>query len=145
MLNRDPIKRWSIKQIRDSDWFRKKHSLVPEDVANLPEDVVHNEYATFRMMNYLEKLCQLKTGGELTSNDFSQFYDDLANQPHIDQFNNMNLNTDNNVNNSNHPNGAPQSPNHQNLSPRTNPQRQQPQTKSYSQATKVKKTHCSLM
>lgn len=154
MLNRDPIKRWSIKQIRDADWFRKKHSLVPEDLANLPEDVVQNEYATFRMINYLEKLCQLKTVGELTSHDFSQFYDDMANQPvPHDQFNHLNLNNDkpdfspsNSNHHNHHPNGSSDSsPNHQqSLQPKTNQQRQQ-QSKSYAQATKVKKTHCSLM
>lgn len=141
MLNRDPLKRWSLKQIRDCEWFRKKHPFVHEDLANLPDDVVQNEFATFRMINYLEKLCQMKTINELTSNDFSQFYDDIANQPNAEQsqFANLNINNDNInpvCNNINIPvaGGAPAP-----ISNKTN------MPKEYSQATKVKKSHCSLM
>jgi serine/threonine-protein kinase 11 len=57
MLNRDPLERWSIKQIRDSEWFKRKHPIVQEDLARLPDDVINNESSTFRMINYLEKYC----------------------------------------------------------------------------------------
>ncbi len=78
MLCRDPVRRWSLQQVRACDWFRKKHPLVREDLASLPDEVLHNEYATFRMISYLEKLCQLKSGDELTSDDFKPFYDEMA-------------------------------------------------------------------
>lgn len=58
MLNRDPLERWTLKQIRDSEWFKRKHPIVQEDLARLPDDVVNNESSTFRMINYLEKYCQ---------------------------------------------------------------------------------------
>lgn len=58
ILNRDPLARWSLQQIRDSEWFRKKHPFVKEDLALLPDDVVNNEFQTFRMISYLEKLCE---------------------------------------------------------------------------------------
>lgn len=159
MLNRDPIKRWSLKQIRDSEWFHKKHPYVQDDLANLPEDVIQNEYATFRMINYLEKLCQLKTVAELTSNDFSQFYDDIANQDDCgDQMANLNINTDkNNVSNEFHnvnnnvlasAQGQSSNMNKNNSVNKTNSvqtSQSQQNSKEYSQATKVKKSHCSLM
>jgi len=46
MLHRDPSRRWSIQQIRDSEWFRKKHPIVKEDLAQLPNDVLQNEFQT---------------------------------------------------------------------------------------------------
>lgn len=59
MLNRDPLKRWSIKQIRDSEWFKKKHPIVKEELVMLPQDVIQNELNSFRMISYLEKICQV--------------------------------------------------------------------------------------
>lgn len=58
MLNKDPQERWSLKQIRDSEWFKRKHPIVKEELAALPDDVANNESSTFRMINYLEKYCQ---------------------------------------------------------------------------------------
>lgn len=166
MLNRDPLKRWSIKQIRDCEWFRKKHPFVREDLANLPDEVIQNEYATFRMINYLEKLCQLKTVDELTSNDFNKFYEDISNQsPLIDQcqFANMNINKNENCE-TNEPNrnqnqesyyvnknpvitkNSQNSSTSQQQNSSVNKSYSVPsQPKTYSQASKVKKSHCSLM
>ncbi|RNA04519.1 serine threonine- kinase STK11 isoform X1 [Brachionus plicatilis] len=58
MLNRDMVQRWSIYQIRQCEWFRKKHALIKEEMAPLPQDVQHNELGTFRMINYLDNYCQ---------------------------------------------------------------------------------------
>lgn len=61
MLERDPQRRFSTKQIRDTDWFKKKHSLVREELASLPPDVLNNELSVkFRMLPFLEKYCQNK-------------------------------------------------------------------------------------
>ena len=117
MLCRDPVRRWSLPQVRACEWFRKKHPLVREDLASLPDEVVHNEYATFRMISYLEKLCQLKSADELTSDDFKPFYDEMAG-----------LSLD-----SGPRPAAPQPPAHSVTA------------KELSQAAKAKKTHCSLM
>jgi serine/threonine protein kinase len=141
MLNRSPMKRWSLHQIRESMWFRKKHPFVPEDIANLPEEVIQNEYATFRMINYLEKLCQLKAVSELTSNDFSRIYDDMANQSNSNQIDpqlaNMNINPES---------VAAQSNKNQPYSQPNNVAKPcEKQTKEYSQAAKAKKSHCSVM
>jgi len=38
MLHRDPSKRWSIQQIRDSEWLRKKHPIVKEDICMIIEE-----------------------------------------------------------------------------------------------------------
>jgi len=122
-------------------WFRKKHPFVPEDIANLPEEVIQNEYATFRMINYLEKLCQLKAVSELTSNDFSRIYDDMANQSNSNQIDpqlaNMNINPES---------VAAQSNKNQPYSQPNNVAKPcEKQTKEYSQAAKAKKSHCSVM
>lgn len=139
MLNRNPVKRWSLHQIRESMWFCKKHPFVPDDIANLPEDVIQNEYATFRMINYLEKFCELKAVTELTSNDFSRIYDDIANQSvnnHMDpHFANMNINQESSTQNKN-----------QSYTQTNNETRSiEKQTKEYSHANKIKKSHCSVM
>jgi serine/threonine-protein kinase 11 len=60
MLERDPVKRLTLKQIRDSEWFRKKHRVVHDELAKLPADVTQNELARFRMIGSLEKYCQAK-------------------------------------------------------------------------------------
>jgi serine/threonine protein kinase len=60
MLDKNPLKRWSIKQIRDCEWFKKKHPIIKEELANFPQDVERNELSTFRMIQYLQKLCQTK-------------------------------------------------------------------------------------
>lgn len=57
MLNRNPLDRWSIKQIRDSEWFKKKHPYIAEEYAQWPLDVIQNETGTYRMLQYLEKYC----------------------------------------------------------------------------------------
>jgi serine/threonine protein kinase len=59
MLARDPVARFTLKQIRDSEWFKKKHPIIKDELAILPVDVCHNELtSTFRMLNYLDKYCQ---------------------------------------------------------------------------------------
>lgn len=60
MLNRDMVKRWSISEIKESEWFRRKHPLIKEEMAPLPVDVQENELGTFRMINYLQNYCQTK-------------------------------------------------------------------------------------
>ncbi len=119
MLCRDPVQRWSIKQIRDCEWFKKKHPLVRDDLAPLPEEAVQNEYATFRMISYLEKLCQTKSPNESENNDLKQYYDDM-NQQHQCEMAGLNINED------------------------QTPPVQQP-VQPPSQATKIKKSNCSLM
>ena len=57
MLNRDSLQRWSLQQIRDSEWFKKKHPYVREEFANWPVDVLQNETSVFRMLPFLDKLC----------------------------------------------------------------------------------------
>lgn len=133
MLNRNPLKRWSLKQIRDCQWFLKKHPCVREDLANLPDDVIQNEYNTFRMISYLEKLCQSKSVDELTSNDFNQFYDDASNGQNVvsnngDQFQFAGLNINDNSSGSN------------------NQQANNINSKVVPKANKEKKkSHCSIM
>ena len=58
MLNRNSTARWSIKQIRDCEWFRRKHPLVREELALLSEDVIENEFKSFKMLDFLEKACE---------------------------------------------------------------------------------------
>jgi serine/threonine protein kinase len=57
MLDRNPVKRFSIQQIRNSEWFKKKHPIVKEEIAKLPLDITQNEFVEFHMINYLEKYC----------------------------------------------------------------------------------------
>jgi serine/threonine protein kinase len=57
MLNRDPLKRITLKEIRDSEWLKKKHPVVQEELAKLPLEIFNNELYNFRMINYLEKYC----------------------------------------------------------------------------------------
>ena len=57
MLNRDPVERFSLNQLRELEWFRKRHPFVKEEFAQWPHDVLVNETGTLRMMQYLEKLC----------------------------------------------------------------------------------------
>ena len=175
MLNRDPFKRWSIKQIRDSEWFRKKHPIVKEDLALLSPDVIQSEFQTFRMISYLENYCQL-TQPALSP----QLQISLQQQQH--QLHSFNINTNNNNNlsvtttsaccfNDNdssskaevkssldshsvqqqHQHHQHQSSHKQPPSSQSNPS-QPPSSQQLSngkssikQATKVKRTHCSLM
>ncbi len=58
MLQRKACARWSLKQIRDCEWFRRKHPLVKEELALLNEDVIENEFKSFKMLDYLEKVCE---------------------------------------------------------------------------------------
>jgi serine/threonine protein kinase len=58
MLAKNPSERISIEQIRLSEWFKKKHPQVKEEMAILPSEVAQNELLKFRMINYLEKYCQ---------------------------------------------------------------------------------------
>jgi serine/threonine-protein kinase 11 len=88
MLDPDPLKRWSIKQIRDCDWFKKKHSVVQEDLVTLPTDVINNEFSTFRMLNYLEKHCESKFD---ENNDFKS-QQAIPNNNNISQVQNTNNN-----------------------------------------------------
>lgn len=69
MLNRDPVKRWSLQQIRDAEWFKKKHPILREELAILPQDVIQNELNSFRMINYLETMYQSSRANTLDSND----------------------------------------------------------------------------
>lgn len=149
MLNREPAKRWCLKQIRDSEWFKKKHPCVREDLANFSEDVIQNEYATFRMINYLEKLCQLKTAAELTSADFNQLYDEMAVPGPHDEYD-RNLQGNEAACTPEHDNKKSIEPVHVAL-PNTSMHNGQATnnknqtSKQFSHATKVKRSHCSLM
>ncbi len=67
MLRRDPVRRWSLKQVYECEWFRKKHSFVPEDLTSLPKEVIRREHATCSMNSYLKMLYQ-KRADELTIN-----------------------------------------------------------------------------
>lgn len=59
MLDRDPVRRFGLKHIRDTKWFKRKHPVIKEELAALPADIVQNELnATSRMLNYLNKYCQ---------------------------------------------------------------------------------------
>ena len=58
MLNRNAVARWSLKQIRDSEWFRRKYPLLKEELTLLNEDVIENEFKSFRMLDYLERACE---------------------------------------------------------------------------------------
>ena len=161
MLNREPAQRWCLKQIRDSEWFKKKHPCVREDLANFSEDVIQNEYATFRMISYLEKLCQLKTAAELTSADFNQLYDEMAalnSQPGPHDENDKNLIQSNDAacmpeqdNNNNSNNKKSIEPAHVTVANtslhngQANSTNKNQSSKQFSQATKVKRSHCSLM
>lgn len=149
MLDKNPVTRWSIKQIRDSEWYKKKHPIVQEDVARLPQDVVNNEYSTFRMINYLEKYCESKQDPSTINhqpmvNATSDYYTADVDNTNLDssrahsQMSQPAYTNNNKVNSANgngkYQNGAP-------LSNSLNPQ----QAKQFSQATKVKKNHCDLM
>lgn len=50
--------RFGIKEIRDTDWFKRKHPMIREELAPLPADTLDNETSTFRMLNYLDKYCR---------------------------------------------------------------------------------------
>ncbi|CAF0728794.1 unnamed protein product [Brachionus calyciflorus] len=43
MLTRDIMKRWSIHEIRECEWFKKKHPLVKEEMAPLPQEAKMSE------------------------------------------------------------------------------------------------------
>lgn len=145
MLNRDPVKRWSIKQIRDSEWFRKKHPIVKEDLALLSPDVIQSEFQTFRMISYLENYCQSMNGGGTALNQQPP----QPQQPATfsNNINNLSMNTtsaccfNNNNNNDNDTttNTLPQVANGGGGSGGGG------SSKGIKQATKVKRTHCSLM
>jgi serine/threonine-protein kinase 11 len=56
MLNPDSEKRYSIDQIKKSEWFYKKHPVFREDIARFPNYLIRNELQSFRMINYLENI-----------------------------------------------------------------------------------------
>lgn len=74
MLNRDMVNRWSIDQIRESEWFRKKHALIVEEMAPLPLDVQQNELGSFRMINYLQNYCQSNVESNEANLGSDKFY-----------------------------------------------------------------------
>ena len=162
VMNRDPLERWSLNQIRSCEWFKKKHPLVKEELVPLPDDVKQNELATFRMINYLEKLYQPKDDQQpqqqqqqlsqtkiqtefysMENNFYSENGDNSTNnnsnkkindQTSIKTSNSPKLTQNNNQNN----NGTV---NHSNNIISSN----QNNKKQYGQATKVKRSHCILM
>jgi serine/threonine-protein kinase 11 len=56
MLSRDPLTRWTLKEIRDSEWSKKKHPYVYDELTKWPTEVVQNEMFTYRMLPFLDKL-----------------------------------------------------------------------------------------
>ncbi len=166
MLNRDPFKRWSIKQIRDSEWFRKKHPIVKEDLALLSADVIQSEFQTFRMISYLENYCQLTQPATTLPAHLQMSIQQHHLNNHHHSFNNNNnlsVNTTSaccfNDNDSSSKaeikssfdshSVQPNKQGHKQPSSQSNPSQpssQQLNGKStIKQATKVKRTHCSLM
>jgi serine/threonine protein kinase len=82
LMQRKPTDRWSIKQIRDSDWFKKKHPWVKEELACLPSEVVQNELYSPRMIQYLRKL----EGEQIITNNDQQIVNDNQHQPNDHYF-----------------------------------------------------------
>lgn len=149
MLHRDPSRRWSIQQIRDSEWFRKKHPIVKEDLAQLPNDVLQNEFQTFRMLNYLEKLCQSTTTTTNTNTNIEQQQQLILN---INHNNNISSNSgccfndqQNNEEEEEEQQQASQATNNNNGNLIFNKSSQQQQQQQIKQATKLKRNHCVLM
>ena len=58
MLAKSPSERYSLKSVRDSEWFRRKHPMIKEELTPLPDDVQQNESSGFRMAPFLQKYCE---------------------------------------------------------------------------------------
>ena len=127
MLNRDPLQRWSLQQIRESEWFKKKHPCVREELAQWPIDVIQNETNTFRMLQYLEKLC---------SNENIDAKDNNVDQ--LSQQNNINKKTKH-QNDDEDDEGGFVNPNNNNNNNNNNDT-----NKGFAQATKIKRNNCMI-
>ncbi len=145
MLHRDPSRRWSIQQIRDSEWFRKKHPIVKEDLAQLPNDVLQNEFQTFRMLNYLEKLCQSTTTTTNTNTNIEQqqLILNINHNNNISSNSGCCFNDQQNNEEEEEQQQASQATNNNNGNLIFNKSSQQQQQ--IKQATKLKRNHCVLM
>ena len=141
MLDKNPLNRWSLKQIRDSEWFKKKHPIIKEDLARLPNEVVNNECGnTFRMINYLEKYCETLQEQQQHSNaqTIQSQYENANNRENIlTNVENKNQSVDSQLSALNNKNKA-QTQNGNTLT-------SQQSSAQYSQATKMKKNHCQIM
>jgi serine/threonine protein kinase len=153
MLDKSPLTRWSLQQIRNSEWFKKKHPIIREDLARLPAEVFNNECgSTFRMINYLEKYCEsfhdhnnmTQTTSQQVVNhhqlNYDNSYDTKNNLPstitqtELDHHHHqLQSNNSLRLNSSKSQNG-----NANNLTT-------QQSSNQYSQAAKMKKTHCDIM
>lgn len=150
MLDKSPLTRWSLQQIRDSEWFKKKHPLIREDLALLPAEIFNNECgSSFRMINYLEKYCEsfhqqhssnnTQTQQEIHELNYDNSYDLKNNLPstltqteldhhQLQSTNSLRLNSSKSQNgNTNNFKTSQQSSNQ------------------YNQSGKMKKTHCDIM
>jgi serine/threonine protein kinase len=117
MLHRDPVRRWSLKQVRECDWFRKKHSFIREDLTSLPKEIIQKEHATFSM-----------------SPNLIMLYQKRADQLTIDLNNYLKISLEN-------------VPDHHGTAPNTQPPFHSANIKELSQATKKErsKKSCALM
>ena len=139
MLNKNPLSRWSMKDIRDSEWFRKKHPIIKEDLARLPTDVVNNECgSTFRMINYLEKYCQ---GLQEQHQQMSTTHSNA--QTIQSQYENANQEMP--VDYTQQEAAAVPTVDTQSKTPNGNTLNSHQTASQFSQATKMKKNHCRLM
>lgn len=154
MLDKNPTTRWNLKQIRDSEWFKKKHPIIKEDLACLPTDVIQNECgSTFRMINFLEKYCESIN----ESHNNTQATAVHVNQSNYDNSEHENFQDINSLNPSNRcfvsnqetdPSQETHSFKNNNISNKTQngtTLSSHQSSNMYSQATKIKKNHCALM
>jgi serine/threonine protein kinase len=154
MLDKNPISRWNLKQIRDSEWFKKKHPIIKEDLARLPTDVIQNECgSTFRMINFLEKYCESlnesHNNTQATTVQVNRSNYDNSEQENFQELNSLNPSNrfisnqytepsqeTNSLKNNN--NNSTKAQNGTTLSSHQS-------STMYSQAAKMKKNHCALM
>ena len=144
------LTRWNLKQIRDCEWFKKKHPIIKEDLARLPSEVVSNECgSTFRMINFLEKYCESLNESHINTQATAV----LTNYAHADdQVNGAGMNQVTDQESTSHyiPHSEtePSSKTHSYKNAKNQngaTLNSQQSSTQYSQATKVKKNHCSLM
>ena len=154
MLDKNPITRWNLKQIRDSEWFKKKHPIIKEDLARLPADVVQNECgSTFRMINFLEKYCESinesQNNTQATAIQVNQSNYDNSEQENFQEMNSLNPSNRGFASNKDtDPSLETHSFKNNNISNKTQNGTTLGSHQSsniYSQATKIKKNHCVLM
>jgi serine/threonine-protein kinase 11 len=123
MLNRDPLERLSLHEIRATEWFKKKHPCVREELAQWPVDVLQNETNTFRMLQFLEKLCENESNGTVEASTMN-----LQNQNEDDDA--LNLNNNNNYYQTDNSKALVVQP--------------ETASKTYAQATKIKRNNCTI-